>query len=115
MYVTSNMRKRTIELSWRFVQITANKGSFPKHLCKLGEWRMILEIEQQKFGQILIIQSRDMIFQRFDSFRVCHPLRWYSSNICDVTTVQLSNNGTAHKFLQNFTFHENVSSLFFYT
>ena len=34
--------------------------------------------------------------------------------ICDVTTVQLSN-GTVHKFLQNFTFHENVSSLFFYT
>ena len=27
--------------------------------------------------------------------------------ICDVTTVQLSN-GTVHKFLQNFSFHENV-------
>ena len=45
---------------------------------------------------------------------VCRPLRWYSSNICDVTTVQLSN-GTVHKFLQNLTFHENVSSFFFYT
>ena len=45
---------------------------------------------------------------------VCCPLRWHSSNICDVTTVQLSN-GTVHKFLQNFTFHKNASSLFFYT
>ena len=37
---------------------------------------------------------------------------WHFSNICDVTTVQLSN-GTVHKSLQNFTFHENESSLFF--
>ena len=44
---------------------------------------------------------------------VCRPLRWHSFNICDVTTVQLSN-GTVHKFLQNCTSHENVSSLFFY-
>ena len=43
------------------------------------------------------------------------PLRWHSFNICNVTTVQLSN-GTVHKFFkQNFTFHENVSSIFFYT
>ena len=35
-------------------------------------------------------------------------------DIYDVTTVQLSNE-SVHKFLQNFTFHENVSSLFFYT
>ena len=34
--------------------------------------------------------------------------------IFHVTTVQLSN-GTLHKFLHNITFHENVSSLFFYT
>ena len=33
------------------------------------------------------------------------------SVMLQVTTVQLSN-GTVHKFLQNFTFHENVSSLF---
>ena len=32
--------------------------------------------------------------------------------ICDVTIVQLSN-GTVHKFLQNFTFRKNVTSLFF--
>ena len=37
----------------------------PGILCSLGEWRMILETKQQKFGQIWIIQSRDMIFQRF--------------------------------------------------
>ena len=66
----------------------------------------------KKFGQIWIIQSRDMIFQRFHYFRVCRPLWWHSSNICDVTTVQMSN-GTVHKILQNLTFHENVSSLFF--
>ena len=41
------------------------RRSFPKHLCRLGEWRMILETQQQKFRQIWIIQSRDMIFQRF--------------------------------------------------
>ena len=35
-------------------------------------------------------------------------------NICDVTTVQLSN-VTVHKFHELFTFHENASSLYFYT
>ena len=50
-------------------------------------------------AKVWIIQSRDMIFQRFHYFRVCRPLRWHSSNICDVTTVQLSN-GTEHKFFQ---------------
>ena len=49
----------------------------------------------------------------FHQLRVCRPLRWHSSNICDVTTVQLSN-GTVHKFFPNFTFHENVSSFLFY-
>ena len=60
------------------------------------------------------LESRDMSLQRFHWFCVCRPLRWHSFNICDVTTVQLSN-GTVQKFWQNFTFHENVSSLFFYT
>ena len=36
---------------------------------------------------------------------VCRPLRWHSATICDVTTVQLSNEAM-HTFLQNFTFHE---------
>ena len=36
----------------------------PEIFCRSGEWRMILETKQQKFGQIWIIQSRDMIFQR---------------------------------------------------
>ena len=49
-------------------------------------------------------------FSKFHYFCVCRPLRWHSSNICDVTTVQLSN-GTVHKFLQNYIFNENVSSL----
>ena len=44
-------------------------------------------------------------FSKVSLICVCRPLRWHSSNICDVTTVQLSN-GTVHKFLQNFTFHE---------
>ena len=35
------------------------------------------------------------------------------ANICDVTTVQLSN-GTVHKFHKIFTFCENASSLYFY-
>ena len=61
-----------------------------------------------KFGQIWIIQPRDMIFQRFHYFRICRPLRWYSSNICDVTTVQLSN-GTVHNF---FFFFKYKISLF---
>ena len=38
-----------------------------------------------------------MILQSFDSFIACHPLRWHSATICDVTTEQLSN-GTVHKF-----------------
>ena len=53
-------------------------------------------------------------FSKVSLICVCRPLRWHSSNICDVTTVQLSN-GTVHKILLNFTFHKNVSSLFFYT
>ena len=44
---------------------------------------------------------------------IYRPLRWHSSSICDVTTVQLSN-GTVHKFFKNFTFRENATSLFFY-
>ena len=39
---------------------------------------------------------------------------WHSANICDVTTVQLSN-GTVYKFHKMYTFHENASSLYFYT
>ena len=31
--------------------------------------------------------------------------------ICNVTTIQHPN-GTVHKFLQNLTFHENISSLY---
>ena len=61
----------------------------------------------------------DNLIKRYDFLKVslilCMlPSQWHSSNICDVTTVQLSN-GTVHKLLQNCTFHENVSSLFFYT
>ena len=39
----------------------------------------------------------------FINFVVCCPLRWHSSNICDVTTVQLSS-GTVHKFFTKFYF-----------
>ena len=67
--------------------------------------RMILETYQQKFGQIWIIQSRDMIFQWFHKFSVCRPLRWHSSNIM---SQQLS---IDKPFLLIFTFHENASSL----
>ena len=42
------------------------------------------------------IKSYD--FSKVSLICVCRPLRWHSSNICDVTTVQLSN-GTVHKFL----------------
>ena len=40
-------------------------------------------------------------------FLVCRPLRWHCANICNVTTVPLSN-GTVHKFHEIFTFHENL-------
>ena len=49
------------------------------------------------FGQIWMIQSRAMIFQSFDSFFVCRPVRWHSATICDVTIEELSN-GTVHQF-----------------
>ena len=42
-------------------------------------------------------------FSTVSLFIVCRPLRWHSSNICDVTTVQLSN-GTVHKFFTKFYF-----------
>ena len=73
------------------------------HLCRLGEWKMILETYQQIFGHIWIIQSRAMIFQRFDYYIVCRPLRWHSATICDVTTEQLPN-GTVRKFHNIFLF-----------
>ena len=38
-----------------------------------------------------------MISQSFDWLRVCRPLRWHSANVCDVTTVQVSDR-TVHKF-----------------
>ena len=63
--------------------------------CRLGEWKIILETYRKKFGEIWIIQSRAMIFQSFDYFLVCCPLRWHSGAIiCDVTTEQLSNGTT---------------------
>ena len=51
-----------------------------------------------------------MNFQRFHYFCVCRPLRWHSSNICDVTTVQLSN-GTVHNFF-NTNFHFSWKCIF---
>ena len=42
-------------------------------------------------------------FSKVHYFCVCRPLRWHSSNICDVTTVQLSN-GTVHNFFTKFHF-----------
>ena len=54
-----------------------------------------LETQQQKFGQIWIIQLRAVIFQ------TCYPRmipsQGHFATICDVTTVQLSN-GTLHTF-----------------
>ena len=35
-------------------------------------------------------------FSKVSLFCVCRPLRWHSSNICDVTTVL--SNGTVHNF-----------------
>ena len=45
---------------------------------------------------------------------VCRPLWWHSANICDVTTVQLSL-WNCTQISQNFNFHENTSSLYFFT
>ena len=46
----------------------------------------------------------DNPIKRYDFSKVSLILcMWHSSNICDVTTVQLCN-GTVHKFVQNFTF-----------
>ena len=42
-------------------------------------------------------------FSKVSLICVRRPLRWHSSNICDVTTVQLSN-GTVHKFFTKFYF-----------
>ena len=90
------------------------KEKLPQAFMQIGWMEDDFRNLTAKFGEIWIIQSRDMIFQRFHQFCVCRPLRWDCSSLCDVTTVQLSN-GTVHNFLQNFTFHENVSSLYFYT
>ena len=54
--------QRMIEVNMTFFKGEAYR-SFHKHLCRLSEWKMILETYQQKFGQIWIIQSRAMIFQ----------------------------------------------------
>ena len=51
------------------------------------------------FGQIWTIQSRSMIIMIFQ--------RWHSATLCDVTTVQLSNE-TVHAQKKKITYHENV-------
>ena len=45
-----------------------------------------------------------MIFQSFDLFLVCRPLKWHSATICNVTTVQLPIIGTVHNFQKNLLF-----------
>ena len=53
-------------------------------------------------------------FSKFWLIYCMPPSRVHCDNICDVTIVQLSN-GTLHKFHKIITFHENASSLYFYT
>ena len=50
------------------------------------------------------IKSYDL-FPSVGQFPIYRPLMWHCANICDVTTVQLSN-GTVHKFHKIFAFHE---------
>ena len=70
---------------------------------------------RKKFGQIWTNRNQEIwFFKGLINFDVCRPLRWHSSNICDVTDSTTVSNGTAQIFTKFLTFHENVSSLFFY-
>ena len=95
------------------------RRSFHKQFMQI-EWRenyfrnLTAKVCANLDNPIKEVQSRAMIFQSSGSFLVCRPLGWHCANICDVTTVQLSN-GNVHKFHEIFTFHENASSLYFYT
>ena len=84
----------------------------PGILCRLGEWRMILETKQQKFGQIWIIQSRDRIFKGFINF-VYVALSGGTLPVSVMSQQYSCLMELYTNFLQNFTFHENVTSLFF--
>ena len=82
------------------------KEKFPQaFLCRLGEWRMILETKTAKVWVNLDNPvKRYDFFKGFINFCVYCPLRWHSSRICDVTTVQLSNGNCTQIFLLNFYF-----------
>ena len=75
---------------------------------------MILQTQQQGFGQIWIIQYRDTIFKGFINF--VYVALSGGTLLIYVMSQQYNSlsNGTIHQILQNFTFHENVFSLFFY-
>ena len=72
---------------------------------RLGKWEMVLETYQQKSGQIWIIKSRAMIFQSFF-------INFLYAALCDVNCEQYN---CLMEISQNFTFHENVSSPYFFT
>ena len=85
-------------------------------LCRLYEWKLILYRNlTTKVWVNLDNPNKSYNFSKVWLI-YCHPLRWHSATICDVTTVQLSN-GTVHNFhkVLLFTVHGNASSLFFYT
>ena len=75
---------------------------------------MILETSQQKFGQIWIIQSRDMIFKGFINF-VYVALSGGTLLISLMSQQYNYLMESSTQIKKKITFHENVSSLFFYT
>ena len=69
--------------------------SFPKHSCRLGEWKMIFRNLLAKVWANLDnpIKNYDFFFFKVlinFLYAALSPLRWHSATICDVTTVQLS-------------------------
>ena len=64
LYEPKRAPLRKLFVNTQFTLLECIKGEASTSiLCRLSEWKMILEIKQQKFGQIWIIQSRAMVFQ----------------------------------------------------
>ena len=107
---------------WKFIQIHRHYTMALRLKEKLPQAFMQIGWMEDEFRNLTanVWANLDNPIKRYDFSKVSlmscmSPSQVHSFNICDVTTVQLSNGSVHNFFLQNFTFHENVSSLFFYT
>ena len=86
-----------------------------KHLCRLSEWKNDFRNLTAKVRANLDNPIKSYDFSKF-LVNFLYAALSGGTVLISVMSQQLQlSNGTVHKFYNIFTFHENVSSLYFYT